>query len=104
MRVVYTVQNHYWEDLNLLEGLRQAGHEVVVHRPGAAFHEALSPNWSEDDRTRASERLVEVVRAEHRKQPVDVLFAYVLKQLVHPEAIREISELGITTVNYWCNG
>lgn len=104
MRVFYAVQNHYWEDLNLLEGLRQAGHEVVCHRPGAPFHEALGPDWSEADRTRASDRLVEAVRAEHSKQPVDLMFAYLLKQLVYPEAINEIGELGITTVNYWCNG
>jgi spore maturation protein CgeB len=104
VRILYAVQNHYWEDLNLLEGLRQAGHEVVCHRPGAAFHEALDPEWSEADRTRVSERLVEAVKLEHRKQPVDLLFAYVLNQLAHPEAIREVSELGITTVNYWCNG
>jgi spore maturation protein CgeB len=104
VRVLYAVENHYWEDLNLLEGLRQAGHEVVCHRPGAPFHEALGPDWSEADRARISERLVEAVRAEHRKQPVDVMFAYLLKQLVYPEAIREIGELGIMTLNYWCNG
>lgn len=104
MRVFYAVQNHYWEDLNLLEGLRQAGHEVVCHRPGAPFHEALGPDWSEADRARTSEQLVDAARAEHSRQPIDVMFAYLLKQLVYPEAIREIGDLGITTVNYWCNG
>ena len=104
MRIFYAVHNHYWEDQNLLEGLRQAGHEVICHRPGAAFHEALGPDWTEADRTGISERLVQAVREAHAEQPVDVLFAYLLKQLVHPEAIREIGELGITTMNYWCNG
>jgi spore maturation protein CgeB len=33
-----------------------------------------------------------------------VLFGYFLKQLVYPEAIRDISDMGILTMNYWCNG
>lgn len=103
MRIVYAVENHYWEDQNLLAGLQQNGHDVVVHRPGP-FPQALGPDWTDKDRLEASERLVAAVRETHAKQPVDLLFAYVLNQLVYPEAIREISDLGITTMNYWCNG
>jgi spore maturation protein CgeB len=103
VRIFYAVQNHYWEDQNLLAGLQQSGHDVVVFRPGA-FHEALGAAWTEDDRTRVSEQLVAAVRAAHEEQPVDALFAYVLNRLVHPDAIREIGAMGITTMNYWCNG
>jgi spore maturation protein CgeB len=104
VRIVYAVENHYWEDMNLLDGLRQVGHEVVVHRPGYPFHQALSPSWTAGDRQRVSERLVDAVRREHQRRPVDVLFGYLLNQLVYPEAIREISDMGILTMNYWCNG
>jgi hypothetical protein len=104
VRIVYAVENHYWEDMNLLDGLRQVGHEVVVHRPGYPFHQALSPSWTAADRQRVSERLVDAVRREHQRRPVDVLFGYLLNQLVYPEAIREISDMGILTMNYWCNG
>jgi spore maturation protein CgeB len=104
MRILYAVHNHGPEDVNFLEGLRQAGHEVVVHRPGHAFREAIGPDWTEADRERVSQRLVEAVRAEHARQPIDVFFGYLIKQFVYPEAIREIGELGITTLNYWCNG
>jgi hypothetical protein len=104
MRVFYAVHDHYWEDANLLAGLRDAGREVVRYDPGHAFHEALRPEWTAADRQRVSERLVREVRAEHSRRPLDVFFGYFLKQLVYPEAIREISGLGIPTVNYWCNG
>lgn len=104
MRILYAVYNHSWEDMNLLEGLRQAGHDVVCERPDAPFHEALGPGWTEWDRTRASERLLEVVRVEHERRPLDLFFGYLLNRLVHPEAIREIGALGMTTMNYWCNG
>jgi len=104
VRILYAVHDHGTEDLNILAGLRQAGHEVVIHRPGAAFVEALGPDWTEADRNRVSERLVGAVRAEHASRPIDVFFGYLMNQLVYPAAIREIGELGITTMNYWCNG
>jgi spore maturation protein CgeB len=104
MRVFCAVQNHYWEDANLLAGLRQAGHEVVRHPPGHPFHEALSPAWTPRDRERVSTEILSAVRREHTRQPIDVFFGYLLDQLIYPEAVREISDLGITTLNYWCNG
>jgi spore maturation protein CgeB len=104
LRILYAVHNHGPEDLNFLPGLRQSGHEVVTCRPGAAFHEALSPDWTEVDRQRVSDHLVDAVRAEHAKAPIDVFFGYLMNQLVYPEAIEEIGALGITTLNYWCNG
>lgn len=104
MRIFYAVHDHYWEDANLLAGLRDAGHEVVRHDPGHAFHEALAPEWSEADRARVSQQLLDAVRSEHARRPLDLFFSYLLKQLVLPEAIRDIGRLGIPTVNYWCNG
>lgn len=103
MRVFYAVQNHYWEDANLLEGLRDAGHEVICYRPGR-FPDALSPDWTSADRARASQRLVDAVRVEHARQGIDVFFGYLLNQLVLPEAVHDIRRLGILTLNYWCNG
>ncbi len=104
MRIFYAAHNHYWEDSNLLEGLRSGGHEVVSFDPGHTFYEALGTEWTSIDRTRVSEQLVSAVKSEHARQPFDLFFSYVLKQLVYPEAIKEISRLGIVTMNYWCNG
>lgn len=104
MRIFYAVHDHSWEDSNLLEGLRQSGHEVEVYRPGHAFHEALSPDWTPADRRRVSERLVDAVRSAHKRRQIDVFFGYFLKQLLYPQAIRDIRDLGILTLNYWCNG
>jgi spore maturation protein CgeB len=103
MRVLYAVYNHYWEDANLLAGLRQTGHEVIVHRP-PAFYDVLHPDWTSADRTLASERLIEAVRVTHASRPIDVLFSYVMSSAVYPEAIEEVRSMGIPTVNYWCNG
>ena len=103
MGIFSDVENHSWEDQNLLEGLRESGHGVVVHRSGRPFHQALGPDWADADRLELSERLVSAVRAEHSSRPVEIFCGYPLDQLAYPEAIREISDPGITTLNYWCS-
>lgn len=103
MRVFYAAHDHSWENSNLLAGLRQAGAEVVAYDPGHSFDEALSPVWASGDRELASERLVAAVERAHADRPIDLFFSYLFNQLVHPLAIRRIRDLGIVTVNYWCN-
>ncbi len=103
MRIFYAVHDHYWEDANLLAGLQDGGHDVVPYRP-ASFHTALSTAWTDEDRARSSERLLEALKREHARQPFDLVFMYVLDRLIEPAAIEEIRRLGIPAVNYWCNG
>lgn len=103
MRIFYAVHNHYWEDQNLREGLRELGHEVVTFDPGP-FHDALSPTWTLADREKSSNKLIDSVTSAHRRRPLDLFFGYLLNQLVFPEAISAIGELGVPTINYWCNG
>lgn len=104
LRVFCALHDHYWEADNLIAGLKDAGCEVVHYDPGHPFHEALGPDWTEEDRARVSQRMLEAVRREHSRRPLDLFFSYLLKQLVYPDAIREVGKLGVPTVNYWCNG
>lgn len=103
MRVFYAAHDHFWEDGNLLAGLVQVGADVARYDPGHSFDEVLGPDWSAEDRARASERLLDAVRHEHRRQRIDLFFSYLPKQLIEPDAVYRIRELGILTVNYWCN-
>ena len=103
MRVFYAVENHSWEDRTSSRVCARAAMRSWCTAGGARS----TRRWAPTGRRRppaVSERLVAAVRAEHASRPVDVFFAYLLDQLVYPEAIREISDLGITTLNYWCNG
>jgi hypothetical protein len=84
--------------------LRACGHDVVVYDPGAPFHRALSVTWTAADRDRISERLVQRIKEEHANRGIDVLFAYFIDPLVDPGAISSIRDLGIFTINYYCNG
>lgn len=56
------------------------------------------------NRPKITEELIRQVRAAHASRPVDMFFSYFYDACVMPEAIDEIGEMGITTVNWYCNG
>ncbi len=48
--------------------------------------------------------LLRQLRAAHAIKPVELFFSYFYDACVLPEAIDEIRSMGITTVNWYCNG
>lgn len=48
--------------------------------------------------------LLRQIRTAHAIQPIDLFFSYFYDACVLPEAIDEIRAMGITTVNWYCNG
>ncbi len=62
-------------------------------------HEFIKKN-----RIRVSEALYSQVYEAHQKEPIQLFFSYFYNACVLPETIRAISALGITTVNWYCNG
>ena len=96
---------------NLYDSLIDLGHQLVEfdidYQP---FNYCLEPETPEQhetvrqNRARFSERLLEQVRAAHRQSPIDLFFSYFYSAYVEPDAIVEISRLGIPTVNWYCNG
>lgn len=105
MRVAYAVPKSPGNDANFLRGLTSTGVEVIPIDVGTAHDvaRALGPDWTASERTRLSEHLLSQVRHAHARQPIDILFAYLFDNQVEVPAILGIRDLGITTVNYWCN-
>jgi spore maturation protein CgeB len=120
MRIFYAVpgtahqtclpQSNLWH-VNLYMPLRDLGHEIVIF--DYDFSEAnlhLDPAVPEDaahiakNRPRLSEELLCQIKAAHTTRPIDLFFSYFYSAYVEPEAVREISRLGIVTVNWYCNG
>lgn len=96
---------------NLYLPLVELGHDV------APFDYDLDPHFGrldienprhvayiEEHRPRLEEALLDQVRRAHREAPVDVFFSYFYSACVRPETIRRIGEMGICTVNWYCNG
>jgi spore maturation protein CgeB len=96
---------------NLFGALVDLGHEVVefdFELDGCYAHaDPVSPanrEYMEGARPELEAALVRQVEAAHAEKPVDVLFCYFYNSFCDPEVIREISSMGITTFNWFCNG
>jgi spore maturation protein CgeB len=102
--------SNLWRN-NLLLPLLDLGHEVVEFNYD--FKETfknLDPSVLEQkvfiDRHRPilTGELLRQLRAAHAAKPVDLFFSYFYDACVLPEAIDDIRAMGITTVNWYCNG
>ena len=78
-------------DLNPL--LRHADMRRPAHR---AFVEANRPL--------AEAALIEQISAAHEQGPIDLFFSYFYSVCARPATIRQIGEMGIHTMNWYCNG
>ena len=106
----YLPQSRLWH-VNLYLPLLDLGHELVTFQGDyGEFYDYLDPRTDQQrdyvrrNRPRLSEDLLRQVKAAHRQKPIDLLFGYFYSAQVEPEAIREIGRMGITTVNWYCNG
>lgn len=96
---------------NLFLPLQDLGHEVI------RFDYDLNPHRGNRDpsipsqrefiavhRPKLSQALLAQVETAHARQPIDLLFTYFYSADVLPETIEAIGRMGITTVNWYCNG
>ena len=85
-----------------------------VTEAGAEWIEAPEVDWAEglldEDpvrvaawREHAWPRVVDYLRREHRRRPVDLFVAYLYPRMVDVDAVAEIRRLGIPTVNFFCD-
>jgi spore maturation protein CgeB len=102
-------ESRVWHN-NLLLPLRDLGHDVVVFDydyTDANRH--LNPDIAADRKFVAANRpqfgatLLQQLRAAHAEKPVDLFFSYFYSSYVHPDTIRNIRDMGIVTVNWYCN-
>lgn len=95
---------------NLLLALEDLGHDVVPFdydlEPLLANADVTVPErraFVERERPRADAELIRQVESAHRERPIDVFFSYFYSSCATPAAIRRIRDLGIVTVNWYCN-
>jgi spore maturation protein CgeB len=96
---------------NLYSSLVSEGHDVVEF--DYDLYETFQNLDPEDPRQRAfiatnrprvTQELLRQIRAAHSLRPVKVFFSYFYDACVLPDAIDEIGSMGITTINWYCNG
>lgn len=96
--------------LNLYLPLLDLGHEVVlVDFDYTEYSRNLDPTETRQREFISTHRpihdaeLYRQVKMAHCKKPLDVFFSYFYSAHVTPDVIRAIGDLGITTVNWYCN-
>lgn len=97
--------------VNLIRTLAELGHEVIEFDcdwSQAMLHldrsDPAQAQFIDAHRPRFSQQLLDQVRDARTQKPLDLFFSYFYSAHVLPETIREISRLGIPTVNWYCNG
>lgn len=99
------IDSNLWRN-NLYLSLADMGHEMVEfdYDLRLTFKNLASKKFIERNRERVSQELLRQIRAAHAAAPLDLFFSYFYDACVLPEAIDEIREMGIVTVNWFCNG
>lgn len=96
---------------NLYMPLCDLGHDVIRfdydlsahtrHRDiGIPAHQA----FIEENRPKLEKALLQQIRQAHSEKPIDLFFSYFYSADVTPALIHEIRQMGIMTVNWYCNG
>lgn len=94
----------FWETYFKM-GLEEAGHEWVEAR-NVDWAEGLVYTKTEDLnkwRERTWSRTVDYIKQQHQQQPINLFLSYLFPKQVEPGAIREIQDLGIPCVNFFCD-
>jgi spore maturation protein CgeB len=102
--------NRLWHN-NIVDALSNLGHDVVLFNfPELdAFYrhadttQPANQQWIQAHRPGLSHALLEQIRVEHQKKPLDVFLSYFYAAHTTPETIRAIHAFGIKTVNWYCN-
>lgn len=115
MRIFYAADhepfpgNKLWHN-NLYLPLVDLGHEVIPfdydltpHVLHADLRNSEHQAFIEQHRPQLEQALLQQIEAAHREQPIDLFFSYFYSALCRPDVIRAIKDLGIVTVNWFCN-
>jgi len=106
----FSFQSNVWRN-NLYLSLVELGHDVIEFQYNLKkTFQYINPEdpiqraFIEKNRPKLTRELVRQVKAAHYIKPIDLFFSYFYDACVLPEGIDEIREMGITTVNWYCNG
>ncbi len=89
-------------------GIEEAGHEFLEPEgvdwvESLAFSDVLEPAAQREAAENAWALTLRRLQELHRERPVDLLLSYVFPQQVIPSAVAQVRDLGIPTVNFFCD-
>lgn len=94
---------------NFYPALRRLGHDLVESQvdllPASRFM-GVSANFTFQERevrAKLTQQVIDEVRQAHKQQPLDLFLSYFYNAHFDPAGFDEIHQLGIPTVNFYCN-
>ena len=103
-----TFHSKLWSQ-NFYPALRELGHEIVESdvdlEPASRFMQIGSDFTPEERemRARLTGKIVDEVQAAHQDKPVDLFLSYFYNAHFEPTGFDRIHDLGIPTINFYCN-
>lgn len=91
-----------WIDRDFSDALIDLGHQLVKfpwNLPASKGYE----NWLEKNKEHKNIELINCVKKNHEKKPIDLYLSCNDNRYIFPKTIEEIKDLGILTVNYNCD-
>ncbi len=102
-------QSNIWRN-NLYLPLVDLGHDVIEFKYDLReTFRNLNPAdprqkaFIEENRPKLERALLKQIQEAHRQKPIDQFFSYFYSACARPEAIQAIRDMGISTMNWYCN-
>ncbi len=86
----------------MVDSLRGMGVNLAVYDWRESY-DFYSSDWIASQRRKMNQGLLELVKKEHKKTPVDLLMTYFWRRHIDCRIIEEIRGMGIRCVNFGCN-
>ena len=104
----FTIDSNVWRD-NLYMTLRDLGHDVTefdydLKETFRKCDKSRDRSFISKNRPRVTRELLRQIKTAHEEHPIDLFFSYFSDACVLPEGISAISDLGVKTINWYCNG
>jgi spore maturation protein CgeB len=94
---------------NFYPALQKLGHEIIESQvdllPASRFMQIPCKFTPQEQELRAqiTQKIVDEVRQAHKQQPIDLFLSYFYNAHFDPAGFEEIHQLGIPTINFYCN-
>jgi len=101
VKIFCAVANNNWELPNLIQPLKDMGHEIVLYDWKAKGYDQYSESWT-TKKKQMNDELLGLVKKSQKLRKFDLFFGYLSDPVIEPEYITEISLL-MPTLNFSCN-
>ncbi len=104
----FSINSNVWRD-NLYLTLRDLGHDVTefdydLKETFRKSDKSRDRSFISKNRPRVTRELLRQIKKAHEERSIDLFFSYFSDACILPEGISAIRDMGVKTMNWYCNG